>query len=68
MLPRQMTGQNCVKILEMLINISKIVSWDPHANESNFEKIEISHVNGDANSEETSLAKELALVILKLWC
>ena len=47
-LPRQMTGQNQAKCLEMFIYILKIVVCAAQANESNFEKISlwwISHVN-----------------------
>ena len=72
LLPRQTTGQNHAKLLEMFICISIIVPWDPQANKSDFEKIDlwgISHANGNTktSSEETSVAKELMLVILKLW-
>ena len=56
----------------MFINISKIVPWDPQTNELDFEKIDlwrISHANGNTkiSSKETSAAKELVLVISKLW-
>ena len=55
----------------MFIYISKIVPRDSQANESNFEKIDlwwISHANRTAKtpSAETSIAKELVLVILRL--
>ena len=66
-----MTGQNRTKLFEMFIYISKIVPQDSQANESNFEKIDpwrISHANRIAKtpSVETSIAKELTLVILRL--
>ena len=66
------TGQNQAKLFKMFTYISKIVPWDPQANESNFEKIDlsmgISHANGNTKtSEESLVAKELVLVILKLW-
>ena len=66
-----MTGQNQTKPFEMLIYISKIILRDSQANESNFEKIDlwrISHANKIAKtpSVETSIAKELTLVILRL--
>ena len=55
----------------MFIYMSKIVPRDSQANESNFEKIDlwrISYANRTAKtlSVETSIAKELALVILRL--
>ena len=70
-LPKQTTGQNQVKLLEMFIYTSKIVPWDPQENESKLEKInlwQISHANGKTKnySVETSVAKELVLVILRL--
>ena len=68
---KQITGQNRTKLFEMVIYISKIVPRDSQANESNVEKInlwQISHANKTAKtpSVETSIAKELALVILRL--
>ena len=71
-LSRQMTGQKHAKLLEVFIYIYKIAPWDPQANESNFEKIDlwgILHAKGNtkSSSEETPVAKELVLVILKLW-
>ena len=68
---KQMTGQNRTKLCEMFIYISKIVPRDSQANESNFEKIDlwrISQANRTAKipSVETSIAKERALVILRL--
>ena len=65
-----MTGQNRTKPFE-INNISKIVPRDSQANESNFEKINLwrnSQANRTAKtpSVETSIAKELALVILRL--
>ena len=48
-LPKQMACRNRAKLFEMFMYISKIVPWDPQANESNFEKIHlwrISHANG----------------------
>ena len=65
-----MTGQNEAKLFKMFIYISKIAPY-PQANKSNFEKIylwRISHANGNTkiSSAETSVAKELALVILWL--
>ena len=71
-LHKQMTGHNQAKLFQMFIYISKIVPWDPHANESNFEKIDlwhISHANGNTkiSSKEILVAKELVLVILGLW-
>ena len=68
---KQMTGQNQTKLFKMFIYISKIVPRDSQANELNFEKIglwQISHANRTAKtpSVEISIAKELALVILRL--
>ena len=68
---KQMTGQNRTKLFEMFIYISEIVTRDLQANKSNFEKINlwrISHASRTAKtpSVETSIAKELALVILRL--
>ena len=56
----------------MFIYILKIVSWDAQANKLNFEKIDlwqIAHANGNTkiSSLETSVAKELVLIILQLW-
>ena len=67
---KQTTGQNQAKLFEMFIYISKIVPRDSQANESNFEKIDlwrISHANRTTktSSVETSMAKELTLVILR---
>ena len=66
---KQTTGQK--KLFENFIYISKIVPRDLHANESNFEKIDlwrILHANRSAKtpSTETSVAKELVSVILRL--
>ena len=60
------------KTFEMLMYISKIFSWDPQANESKFEKIDlwqIWHANRNINisSVETLVAKKHAVVILWLW-
>ena len=71
-IPKQMTGQSRVKLLKMFIYISKIVPWDPQGNELNVVKIDlwwISHANWSIkiSSVETSVAKELVLVILWLW-
>ena len=68
---KQTTGQNRAKLFEMFIYISKIVPRDSQANELNFEKIDlwrISHANRTAKTPfvETSIAKELALVIIRL--
>ena len=68
---KQTTGQNRAKLFEMFIYISKIFPLDSQANESNFEKIDlwqISHANRTTKtpSVETSIAKELALVIIRL--
>ena len=55
----------------MFIYASKIVPWDPQGIESKLEKTDlwqISHANGNTknSSVETSVAKEFALVILRL--
>ena len=68
---KQTTGQNQTKLCKMFIYISKIVPRDSQVNESNFEKIDlwwISQANRTAKtpSVETSMAKERALVILRL--
>ena len=70
---KQMTGQNRTKLFDMFIYISKIVPQDSQANERNFEKINlwrISQANRTAKtlsvSVETSIAKERALLILRL--
>ena len=68
---KQTTGQNRAKLFEMFIYISKIVPRDSQVNESNFEKIDlwrISHTNRTAKAPfvETSIAEELALVIMRL--
>ena len=68
---KQTTGQNRAKLFKMFIYISKIVPRDSQANESNFEQInlwQISHANWTTKTSfvETSIAKELALVILRL--
>ena len=70
LLPKQMAFQNRMKLFKMFMYILKFVS---QANESDFEKIDllqISHVNGNTkiSSVETLVAKELALVILRLSC
>ena len=67
----QATGQNQTKLCKMFIYKSKIVPRDSQANESNFKKINlwrISQANRTAKtpSVETSIAKEHALVILRL--
>ena len=69
-LPKQTIGQNQAKLFEMFIYASKIVPGDAQMNELNFEKINVcwtSHENGNTkiSSEETSIARELALVILQ---
>ena len=56
----------------MVTNISKIVPWNAQANDTNFEKIvlwQLSQVNwsSKAFSEETSIAKELVLLILQFY-
>ena len=68
---KQTTGQNRAKLFKMFIYISKIVPQDSQANETNFEKIDlwrISHANRTAKTPfvDTSIAKELALVIIRL--
>ena len=49
-----------------------MIVWDVQANDSNFEKIDlwqILHANGNTkiSSVETSVVKELVLVIQQLW-
>ena len=66
-LPKQMTGLNLGKFLEMFIYISKIVPQDPQGNESKLEKIDqwqISHANRNTknSSVETLVVKELVIV------
>ena len=69
--PGLKTGQSQAIVFKMLIYISKIVPWDAQVNESNFEEINlwrISHTNGNTKISfvDTSVAKELVLVILEL--
>ena len=70
-LPRETTGQNHTKLLEMFI-VYQSLSHEIHKQmNQSFEKINlwgISHANRNTktSSEETQVVKEFVLVILKL--
>ena len=69
----QTGGQNRAKLLEMFKYVTQIVPWNTRANHLNVSKIYLwRHLltswHPKISCEETSIAKELVLLIPWLWC